>query len=34
VFVVDGSGNVSAKFEGIASPEELSAAFAAVATGN
>lgn len=31
VFVVDGSGKVSAKFEGLASPEELSAAFAAVA---
>lgn len=33
VFVVDGAGKVSAKFEGLVSPEELSAAFAAVATG-
>ena len=32
VFVVDGAGNVSAKFEGLASPEELTAAFEAVAT--
>jgi hypothetical protein len=31
VFVIDGSGNVSAKFEGIAAPDELRAAFAAVA---
>ena len=31
VFVVDASGKVSAKFEGLVSPEELSAAFAAVA---
>jgi hypothetical protein len=31
VFVVDTSGKVSAKFEGLVSPEELSAAFAAVA---
>ena len=29
--VVDASGKVSAKFEGLVSPEELSAAFAAVA---
>jgi hypothetical protein len=33
IFVVDGSGKVSAKFEGIAAPDELSAAFDAVATG-
>jgi hypothetical protein len=32
VFVVDGAGKVSAKFEGLVSPEELSAAFAAVAS--
>lgn len=32
VFVVDGAGNVSAKFEGIAAPDELSAAFETVAT--
>jgi hypothetical protein len=31
VFVVDDTGKVSAKFEGLASPEELTAAFAAVA---
>jgi hypothetical protein len=32
VFVVDGEGKVSAKFEGLASPDELSAAFEAVAS--
>lgn len=32
VFVVDGAGKVSAKFEGLASPEELTAAFEAVAS--
>jgi hypothetical protein len=31
VFVVDGTGKLSAKFEGIVSPEELRAAFDAVA---
>jgi hypothetical protein len=33
VFVVDSSGNVTAKFEGIASAEELRAAFSQVSTG-
>jgi hypothetical protein len=32
VFVVDASGKVSAKFEGLASPDELTAAFEAVAS--
>jgi hypothetical protein len=32
VFVVDGAGKVSARFEGLASPEELTAAFEAVAS--
>jgi hypothetical protein len=31
IFVVDSSGRVTAKFEGIASPEELQAAFSQVA---